>query len=74
MSSPKPEKGQQPGQGLEGARHAPSAREAEGARAPHSVVVVEIRRLSLCLNKEVHGRHLLLLEAADSTVRACAGT
>lgn len=35
------------------------------------VVVVEVKRLSLWLNKEVHGRRLLLLEAGESSVRLC---
>lgn len=35
---------------------------------PGGVVVVEIKRVSLWLNKEVHGRRLLLFEAGDSTV------
>lgn len=35
---------------------------------PGGVFVVEIRRLSLWLNKEFHGRRLVLLEAGESTV------
>lgn len=35
---------------------------------PGGVVVVKIKRVSLWLNKEVHGRRLLFFEAGDSTV------
>lgn len=40
----------------------------ESTGTPGGVVVVEIKRVSLWLNKEVHGRRLLFFEAGDSTV------
>lgn len=59
----------------EGGGVAPPKKAGDGCAAEDEpareggVVVVEVKRLSLWLNKEVHGRRLLLLEAGTSSVR-----
>lgn len=51
-----------------GGKDLPASGDGDAGASPRSAVVVEIRQISLWLNKEVHGRRLLLLEASDSTV------